>query len=327
MITSEWPSPEYPVSGVFVAQQARFLRAAGAEIDVFAFRGARSPVRYLRTWRQVRERLRSAPYDLIHAQFGQSGLLGLPKRIPLVVTFRGSDVEGIVGPDGRYRWSGRLLTMLSRIVALHADQIIVVSVPLARHLPSSRDYHVIPSGLDLERFQPGSKRHAREQLGLPFDRKLVLFGGDPGLAVKRFSLARQAVERLCGRWNVELLLARGVPHESVPVYMNAADLLLLTSRHEGSPNMVKEALACNLPVASVDVGDVRDRLAHADGCVVCSDDRPETIASAVEKILSDARPFEGRHLVRDLDERILSRKVLDIYRRTARSLRSQPATV
>jgi len=99
--------------------------------------------------------------------------------------------------------------------------------------------------------------------------------------------------------------------------MSACDALLLTSAHEGSPNMVKEALACNLPVVSVAVGDVRERLSKVRGCVLCEDDRPETIARGIETVLSDTRPFDGRRGVTDLDEAALCRRLIAIYREVA----------
>ena len=101
MITSEWASDPGHTAH-FIARQARFLRAAGVDVDVFAFRGGRRPLRYLTAWAKLQRRLRNGHhYDLVHAQFGQSGLLALPKRLPLVVTFRGDDLFGILGKDGR----------------------------------------------------------------------------------------------------------------------------------------------------------------------------------------------------------------------------------
>src|ERR1051326_4365927 len=316
MISSEWPSAEHPRSGVFIEQQVRFLRNAGVDVEVVAFRGAKDPRRYVRAWIEVRRRLRANDHHLVHAQFGQSGLLALPKRLPLVVTFRGSDLQGIVGRQGRYLWSGRVLRAASRIVARVADRIIVVSTSLVTYLPKSRASHVIPSGLDLDLFQPGAKQAARERLGLPPARRLILFGGNPEVAEKRFALAREAVDRL-HRPDVDLVVARGVLRELVPIYMNACDALLLTSRHEGSPNMIKEALACNLPVVSVAVGAVRSGLRKVRGCGLCGGDCPARLRRGIETVLADAGPFDGRSGVTDLDEADLCRRLIAIYREVA----------
>jgi teichuronic acid biosynthesis glycosyltransferase TuaC len=313
MITREWPTPERPELATFVARQADFVRAAGATVDVFVFQGSQNPLNYVRAWRQLQKKLRESRYDLIHAQWGQSGLLALPKRFPLVVTFRGCDLEGIVGSDSKYTTAGRVLTRLSKMVALAADEIITVSDSLGKRLPQGCKYHIIPSGLNLDLFCPAPKEMAREKLGLPKDRRLILFGGSPSVPRKRYKLAEEAVALLNGRFDAELVVVPGLPHHMVPSYMNACDALLLASMHEGSPNVVKEALACNLPVVSVDVGDVRERIGSLPGCVVCQDDRPETIAAGLAEVLSRDVPFEGRTAVQPLDERVLTQKVLGIY--------------
>src|SRR6478672_8534406 len=106
MITSEWPTAQNVNSGLFVARQVQSLRRVGIKVDVIHFRGARNIGNYLRAWRRVRAQVSTKPYDLVHAQWGQSAVLALPKRLPLVVTFRGSDLEGVVGSDGKYRLSG-----------------------------------------------------------------------------------------------------------------------------------------------------------------------------------------------------------------------------
>jgi teichuronic acid biosynthesis glycosyltransferase TuaC len=312
MITSEWPTAELPNSGPFIRQQAELLSSAGVSVDVFRFRGARNPLNYLRAWRQVRNKLSQHSYDLVHAQFGHSGLLALPKQLPLVVTFRGSDLEGIVGSTGGYTFFGRILQIISRRVARIADQVIVVSESLVGHLPN-RTYHLIPSGLDLELFKPLPQESARKQLGLPANKRLILFAADPGNPRKRFALAQSAAARLAGRLDVELVVASGVPRAKIPIYMGACDVLLLTSLHEGSPNVVKEALACNLPVVSVDVGDVSQRIAGVAGCVLCSDDQPQTIAAGLASVLTERRRIDGRTVIANLDERILSKSVISVY--------------
>jgi teichuronic acid biosynthesis glycosyltransferase TuaC len=127
MVTSEWPTSEHPDWVPFLVQQVAFLRKAGVDVDVFSFRGAKQFSNYLRAWMQVQRKRSSNHYDLVHAQFGQSGLITLPKSLPLVITFHGSDLQGDPSFRGRYTLQGRLLKMVSRFVALFADEIIVVS--------------------------------------------------------------------------------------------------------------------------------------------------------------------------------------------------------
>jgi glycosyltransferase involved in cell wall biosynthesis len=313
MITSEWPTAETPHVVPFIVRQVRSLRDAGVDVEVFPFRGGKNPLNYYRAWRRARKVLSSRPFDLVHAQWGQSGLLALPKHLPLVVTFRGDDLEGIIGQNGRQTLRGRVLQNISRMVARSADQVIVVSDRLSRSLPRS-DYQVIPSGLDLDLFRPIPQSEARQRLGLHPNRCYVLFAGASENPRKRYDLAKQAVDRLAKDMDVELLTANHVPHAQIPDYMNASDVLLLVSLHEGSPNVVKEALACNLPVVSTDVGDVRKRIEGMPGCQILEEASPEAVAAALRKVLSDHIRPNSRPAVMELDEKLLTQKVIGGYR-------------
>jgi len=316
MITSDWPDhASWGGTATFISRQVDFLRAAGVDVDVFRFRGVGNPLRYAAAWLGVQRRLRGRRYDLVHAQFGQSGLLALPKRLPLVVTFRGDDLEGVLHKTtGRLTPRGRLLPLLSRAVARRADATIVVSAHMKALLDSEARPHVIPSGLDLERFRLIPQAEARGYLGLPSDRRLVLFVGSPTSSRKRYDLARQAVAIVQRSLPAELVLGWAVPHEQIPYFMNACDALVFTSRQEGSPNVVKEALACNLPVVSVAVGDVPERLRDLAGCEVCADDQPETIAAALIRALDRGARTAGRERMRELDEHIITARVIGVYR-------------
>jgi teichuronic acid biosynthesis glycosyltransferase TuaC len=314
MITSEWASDPGHTAH-FIARQVRFLRAAGVDVDVFSFRGGRRPLRYLAAWARLRRRLVGQRYDLVHAQFGQSGLLALPKRLPLVVTFRGDDLFGILGKGGRPTAAGRLLQWLSRRVARRADAAILVSAHLKQYLSPTVAVHIVPSGLDLDLFRCIPRDEARRHLGWPPDGRRIMFVGDPADPRKRYDLARRAVEVLNRTVAAELVIGWRVPHDQMPFYMNACDALVFTSREEGSPNAVKEALACDLPVVSVAVADVPLRLDGIPGCEVCADDAPDTIAAALERTLRrDARSGgRGREAACQLDERLLTGRVVDIY--------------
>jgi glycosyltransferase involved in cell wall biosynthesis len=313
MITNQWPTAERPRAAPFIVRQVDFLRRAGTQVDVFHFKGAKNPFRYLGAWCQVQRHLLRNQYDLIHAQWGQCALLALPKRRPLIITFRGNDLEGIVGGNGKYTLLGWIQTVISKWMAQRADQIVVVSERLGRHFPN-RPYWVIPSGLDLELFRPIPSTEARRKLGLPSNKRLILFAAtsiqNPR---KRYDLAKAAVDLLRDRFDIELVVAAGVPHSLMPYYMSACDALLLVSMHEGSPNVVKEALACNLPVVSVDVGDVRERLEAVEGCVICADCSVDTIASGLEQVLSRKERSDSRDSVDDLDEMVIAQRVIAIY--------------
>jgi glycosyltransferase involved in cell wall biosynthesis len=314
MVTSDWLWNSWGGPAVFIARQADFLRREGVDVDLFPFRGARDPRNYLMAWKEVRRRVQRGGYDLVHAQFGQSGITALPKSVPLVVTFRGDDLEGIIGEHGQYIPSGWLLRFVSRAVARRADATIVVSEHMKRYLPRSVAAHVMPSGIDLDLFRPEPRDTVRWRLGLPLDRRLVLFVGNPSLARKRHALAQAAVDLVDGSMPTRLIVGWEMPHRQIAELMNACDALVVTSMQEGSPNSVKEALACNLPVVSVPVGDVAVRLRGIPGCELCPDDRPDTIAAALSRVLGRGERIDGRSAVLHLDERLLTQQLIGIYR-------------
>ena len=313
MITAVWPTAEHPERVPFIVRHVEALRRKGLSIDIVHLDGQGRLSNYVTRWREVRARLSERPYDVIHAQWGQAGLVALPRRAPLVITFQGSDLEGHVGEDGRYTLGGKFLTVLSRFAAHRADRRIVVSQRLGHRL-GSLPYRVIPGGLDLQLFRPIPRAEARERLGLRRDRRYILFAASPTYKVKRHGLAVEVVAALDPGYDAHLLVTAGVPPSLMPVYMSACDALLLTSLHEGSPNVVKEALACDLPVVAVDVGDVRERIEHVPGCVVTADDRPTTIAAALAGLLDRPGAFRGRQAVTHLDEDLLTDQVVSIYR-------------
>lgn len=315
MITSEWPSPETPHAVPFIVRQVEFLRRAGVNIEVFHFRGGQNFFNYLSAWFQVQQLLVTGYYDLVHAQWGQSALLALPKKLPIVITYRGSDLDGMLNHSGRQSFAGGMLRLISKAVALIADQVIVVSRHLANELPKC-SYEVISSGLDLDLFRPMDKAEARHLLGFHDDESIILFAGNPEIIDKRFELARLATDLIKSSCqNVRLLVASGIAYEQMPVYMNCSDVLVLTSAHEGSPNVVKEALACNLPVVSTDVGDVCERIGDIQGCIVCENDEPKVIAEALKWVLMRDSRINGRKYVLDLDESLLTQKVTRVYQR------------
>lgn len=320
MVTSEWPTVDSPAEGAFIEQQARFLRLAGVDVELFHFSGRHRALGYLRIWKRLGRTIKHGDFDLVHAQFGHSGALAsTPKRLPVVVTYRGSDLLG-GDPPGL----GWLFKAVSRYGARRADARIVVAEHLSSHLPKPPSA-VIPSGIDVSLFRPIRKDIARHQLRLPHDQPLVLFVENrAGRREKRLWLAQQATDLVKG---ARLLHVYGIDRSAMPAYMNAADLLLLVSSQEGSPNVVKEALACGLPVVSVDVGDVRERIGPIEGCITCRDDRPETITDAINEVLARNQRIDAGAGMDDLDERVLTEKVISVYREVLDGRRTRAAAI
>ena len=268
MLTTGWPNPKNPNSSPFIYRQYQFLKKHGIEVDVFHLQSNHNPINYLIGWLKVRKLIWKNTYNIVHAQWGHSATLAVPTKLPLVITFRGMDLEGIINKNGDYSIYGKLLVFVSKLASRFADEIVVVSKNLGDKL-SNKNYTILPSGIDLDLFKPQDKFECRKKLGLPTNKKLILFTAAPDHPRKRFELAKQSVNLLKNKIDCELIICANQNHENVVSFMNAADCLILTSAAEGSPNVVKEALACNLSIVSTQVGDVKERkgtLSHFEIC-------------------------------------------------------------
>ncbi len=284
-VTNMYPTPTAPMSGIFVEEQVASLRRRGLAVDVLVVNGVEEGWgAYLRGFWRIRRALQATEYDLVHAHYVFSGdlLIGqrwLPGvRVPPVVLTQH-------GPETQIGWTPPLCRWTSRRVA----RTLATSrrVEQALGLPG---VVILPCGSDTDLFQPRPAAEARVALGLPLEAPLVLFCGMPQRPEKRFDLVQAAVDRLREtRPEVRLIVAAGEPHERIPLFMNACDALILASSAEGSPMVIKEAMACNLPIVSVPVGDVEEVIGGTAGCYVAE---PEAGALAVA--LGQALDFGGR---------------------------------
>ncbi len=299
----------------FIRSQGESLRAQGVEVDFWPLRG-RGAAGYLRNLFRLRRHLRRHPVDLVHAHYGLCGFVArlARRREKLVVSFMGDDLLGSVGRGGAYTLGSRLLVwMARRLVAPRCDQVVVKSESMRARLPESVSAAVIPNGVDFDLFQPVGQARARAELGLAGDRPLVVFAAAPHMAHKNYALAQRAVA-LLGDGAAELRAVHGQPQETLCLWFNAADCLLLTSRHEGSPNVVKEAMACNCPVVATDVGDVRQIVGSTDGCHVTSFDAAE-VAAGLRQVLARRQRTNGRDRIGHLRLEQVAARVADLYRR------------
>ena len=318
VVTNLWPTEADPSFGTFVKAQMESLRPLGVEFDVLFVNGRESRWNYLRGIWRVRKQLRGNRYDLIHAHFGLSGWVALWQfRVPMVVSFMGDDVLGHPTRSGRITLGGHLLRSSGCILARLVTSVIVKSRQMASKLrrPSA---HVIPNGVDLNLFRPMEQAQAREVLHLDPGNKYVLFPYNPKEARKRFDLIQAAVSLAREHVpNLELLVVHGLPQEQLPLYMNAADLLVMASMLEGSPNAVKEAMATNLPVITVDVGDAADLIGSTAGCHLVRREKA-AIAEKVVEVCGHGGRTNGRERIQKLSLKAVAEQIVEVYAKALR---------
>lgn len=310
-VTGAYPSKENPKSHIFVKLQIESLLKLGVQIDVCLLKG-RSILKYVLGVGQIRGFLKRAKYDIVHAHYMYVGWTArVSSTSPLVVTFLGSDVYGKYRDNNALRKIGGFChVFFSRLLCAVTAASIVPCTKMSKLVGTGPT--VIPHGVDLSVFRPMEPE--RRSLSLVASTFYILFAGLRSNPVKRFALAEQAVTKLKKSYsNIELIEIDGLTQDCVASFMNAVDCLLVTSAHEAGPIVVKEALACNLPVVSVNVGDVSDILTGVDNCYVVNP-FPDEIAHALECVLkSGRRSSNGRVKAEDLSLESSARRILEVY--------------
>ena len=324
----------------FVEEQISALQACVVEILRYAITG-KGILGYLKELPKLKQYIRTHKPDLLHAHFGLSGLLAnLQRLVPVVTTYHGSDIN-----------KPSILRFSKIAMRLSAFNIFVskrnVSIALSPNcLIASRlkkRYTLLPCGVNLTDDQLLSRSEARQALGIADDAKVVLFAGAFANAVKDAPLAQEAVVELKRmisqplegvdssgmllmlssnnnnpRYVTELELKelKGFSRVQVNQLMCAANCLLLTSKTEGSPQVIKEAMACGCPIVSVDVGDVAERVSGVEGCYVVHTREPKDIAEALQRAIT----FEGKTNGRDrilemgLSNEQVAKRLVEIYK-------------
>lgn len=249
-------------------RQGESLKQAGVSVSYFTMRG-RGLRGYLASVVPLRRHIRQWEPDVVHAHFVLSGFVAaIASKPPVVVSLMGSDLQ-------ERAWMNRLIRFFCRRVW----QGVIVKSDRLRQAAACRKVVVIPNGVDPRVFFPSDRLDAGKRLGWSPQKVHIVFGADPRREEKNFPLAETAIA-LTGRADQELHILSGVEPAEVPLWLQAAHVVLLTSRYEGSPNVIKEAMACGRPVVTTDVGDVRQVLQHIPGCFVVEHD-PSAVAHAL----------------------------------------------
>lgn len=266
----------------FIIEQVEAMHKTGVECNYFGIEG-KGIKGYVKNLSALKKKIKEFQPDIIHAHYGLSGLLSnLQRRIPVVTTYHGSDIN-----DPKVLPLSKLSMCLSRFnIFVSQKQIDVVR--------AKRKYALIPCGINLDDSPSVSKTEARKRMGLDENRKYILFAGAFDNKVKNYPLAKESVGLLNDE--VTLLELKGYSREEVALLMNAADVLLMTSFTEGSPQVIKEAMACGCPIVSTDVGDVKQVFGKVSGCYICSYD-PKDVAEKLVPVLNSDERTEGRNRI------------------------------
>jgi teichuronic acid biosynthesis glycosyltransferase TuaC len=307
VVTNLYPTARRPALGPFVRDQVEALRAFGdIDVELHSFDPPGGIRPYLREALTLARSHRGSHYDVVHSHYGLTGFCALALRgtRSRVVTFHGDDLRlSKVAP-------------ISRLVARLSDLPATVSAGLARSEAAGlggpgtrRRVAVLPCGIDLERLRPMPRREAREQLGLDPDGRYLLFPADPARPEKRVELARQLVPD-----GVELIHYDNTPPERVPLYINAANAVLVTSEREGFGLAPLEALACDVPVLATDVGIAPLALGGIAG-TLCAPFQRDSWLRALAPHLDHPDPrIEGRSRAALFGSRRMAERVACAYR-------------
>lgn len=283
----------------FIEEQVNALKKTGLQMEIFGVRG--KGIRgYLKNWKLLLQHINEFQPDIIHAHYGLSGLLAnLQRKVPVVTTYHGSDIN-----DKRVFRVSKLAIRLSK----HNVFVSQKNIDTAK---VKKNFSLIPCGVDTSVFYPQNQEICRQEMRLSKDKRYILFAGAFDNQVKNAALAIDAVSTLK---NVKLIELKGYMREEVACLMNAVNACLMTSHSEGSPQFIKEAMACNCPVVSVDVGDVKKMLEGVKHCYLAKYDIQD-IAEKLNLLFENGERTNGKEKIADmhLDNASVARKILKVY--------------
>lgn len=303
----------------FIFEQVESLKHLCVEIDFYLIK-RKGIWGYLKERKGLIEKISEFQPHLIHAHFGLSGLLAnLQRKVPVVTTYHGSDINN----NGIFPFSvlSILLSKWNIFVSeknmkkgcfqFYSNHSTMNGIQKASNITAKSS--IIPCGINTKLFFSINSLEARKLVGLDIEKKYVLFAGAFNNQVKNYELANEALLDVSG---VTLLELKGYTRLQVMWLMNAVDVVLMTSHTEGSPQFIKEAMACNCPIVSVPVGDVPELIDGVEGCYISTYDAV-SVKENVIKALEYGKRTEARKIIVDrklgLDE--IAVRVYDVWRR------------
>lgn len=285
----------------FVKQQGNALEKQGVQVFYFAVcgKGAKG---YLKSLPRLKKAIREHDVDIVHAHYGLCGALAvLQRKVPVVITFH----------------NGETLTKKGKVLSSVASWFCAHRIFVAQHIhdklfKTPRRYDILPCGIELDQLSLIEKEVALSKMGLSEECPNILFGGSFSNLRKNYALAKLALDILPQK--VNLIEMKGYNSQQVNLLYCACDMLLLPTKSEGSPQVVKEAMACNCPIVATRVADIPELLSGVDNCYVTGFDASE-IADCIVKVLKTGGRSNGRQKVisMGLDNTVVAKKLVAIY--------------
>lgn len=290
----------------FIKRQGESIQNKGVDLDFYTIKG-KGIKGYLKSIKPLSKHIKENNYEIIHAHYGMVGLvcaLTFSKR-PLVLSVMGDDAYGSFDLKGRRIFSSYFEMLLTQFTLLFTSFNIVKSRNILKMVFQKKRTQVIPNGVDFSLFKPSSKDLTVK--------KKILFLANNDDPRKNFNLLKEAIE-LIGDDEIELINPYPISPDDFPKYLNNSSLFVLTSYQEGSPNVIKEAMACNIPIVSTDVGDVKEVISNTEGCYLTSFD-PEDLAGKIVQALEFNRRTTGREDMKHLEIGLVAERIISIYKK------------
>lgn len=300
------PNFNFKIHRAFIYEQIESVKKRyGVEYDTFFIRG-KGVKGYLSNFNSLIKKINKNNYNLVHAHNMPSGLFSrLQLKLPLVVTFHGSDINV------------KLYRMISNILSKFTSHNILVSKQQYSKLLFPTKTTVVPCGIDLEIFSPLFQNEAKEKLNLDSSKTYILFSSAFDKKIKNYSLAKAALKYVPDS-EIEIVELKNKSRIDVNLLLNACDMLLLTSFSEGSPQIIKEAMACNCPIVASDTGDIKEVIGNTEGCYITSF-VPKDVAEKIKKALDFGKRTDGREKIKHLDVKIIAQKIIGVYKKVLES--------